>query len=504
MFNKKQILTILLCAGPFAAGLLLSENNRIKGQSTVLYKISGFVITLLSYAIALFIIEQTIVERGLLNEHMGLINPYAVGILFSMQLITGLVLVPFLLSFQVITYDEVGHASIAKLIPYLLTGLGLSAFLIAFGPFRFFFLLLYMVPHYYMYHRTAKAFTNKRIKKGITLVLIFFMLLFPVIEIIYNFHNNVWIRTGLMVSYFYLPFILHYFMIMVTYDIIMFLLTNVHVLNKKVVYNPTNWKKTLSLMVILSVVIVVYAHINFNSPSYTSYYLEIPSQSSNKNKMKVVVASDFHFAEITRSGFVRRFVDKVNAIEPDLVLFPGDIVESDNENGQMDRIAIELKKIKSRYGVYGSLGNHEYYGDLGKNIRFCEKAGIKMLSDTAIIIDGHFIVLGQNDIHDPDRKNLYEIRQTVNQNLPTILMRHRPIDFEDAVNNKIDLMVSGHTHHGQLFPFQLLTMSFYELSWGHDKVKGTHFITTSGAQGWGPQTRTTGKSEIVVVHVNFI
>ena len=505
IFNRKQIVTTLFVAGPLAAALLISRNVKNAGGKTTKFEIFGFLLTMLMYAISLVIIHFTITKKGFVNDHTGLMNVYSIGIIALIQVVYSVGIMAFLRHRfdPVIPKEKKDRHIQAMVIPYVFIGIGTTSLLILFGAFRFFFLLVYMIPHYYIFKRISRAFLKANTKRFIASLMIIFMLLFPVMEIIYSYNNQLLIRIALQISYFYLPFILHFFIGLFVFDILSFGLTELKILDKNSIYANRQWRTALGIIGVFSIAIVVYAHIQFNSPSYTTYTLDVPARSSQISNMKVIVASDFHFAEITSLGFVKKFVEKVNASKPDIVLFPGDIVESDNDNGKMKRIAVELKKIESTHGVYASLGNHEFYGDLQKNILFCKKAGMQMLMDTAVIINKSLIVAGQNDLHDDDRKNLDEILGEHPSQLPVILMRHRPIEFEDAVKNNVDIMVSGHTHHGQLFPFHLLTQTFYELSWGHKKIANTHFITTSGAQGWGPQARTMGKSEIVLINLGF-
>ena len=87
--------------------------------------------------------------------------------------------------------------------------------------------------------------------------------------------------------------------------------------------------------------------------------------------------------------------------------------------------------------------------------------------------------------------------------LPVILMAHRPADFDEAARGGVAVQLSGHTHHGQLFPANLVTNRQYPLSWGHVERGGTRFFVTSGVQGWGPPVRTVGASEILVLRMRL-
>jgi hypothetical protein len=94
--------------------------------------------------------------------------------------------------------------------------------------------------------------------------------------------------------------------------------------------------------------------------------------------------------------------------------------------------------------------------------------------------------------------------KSVTDTLPVIMIDHRPTEIDSVSETAVDVQFSGHTHNGQLFPLNLITKKIYILSYGYRKIVNTHFFVTSGLRLWGPPVRTTGKSEIVVVDINFI
>ena len=148
------------------------------------------------------------------------------------------------------------------------------------------------------------------------------------------------------------------------------------------------------------------------------------------------------------------------------------------------------------------LGNHEHYAGQDKG-NFFDKAGIKILSDTNIVIDDGFNLTGRNDSHIRTRKEIGELLKSVNDSLPVILIDHRPTELDQVSKTSTDVQLSGHTHNGQLFPINLITRKVYVLSWGYKKIANTHFFVTSGIRLWGPPVRTTGKSEIMIIDINF-
>jgi len=127
-----------------------------------------------------------------------------------------------------------------------------------------------------------------------------------------------------------------------------------------------------------------------------------------------------------------------------------------------------------------------------------------ILSDTSLIIEGEYNLAGRNDQHIRTRKPIGAILESLSDSLPVILIDHRPTEIDSISKTPVDVQFSGHTHNGQLFPINLITRTVYILSYGYRKIGNTHFFVTSGLRLWGPPVRTTGKSEIIVVDINFI
>ncbi len=131
-------------------------------------------------------------------------------------------------------------------------------------------------------------------------------------------------------------------------------------------------------------------------------------------------------------------------------------------------------------------------------------------------IDSSVYIVGREDVSmnsftGRKRKSLEEIMSSINSDHPKILLDHTPVKLEQAEKQGIDLQFSGHTHHGQIWPANIITNMIYEISWGYklsksgsDGKKGnTHYYVTSGAGTWGPPVRTGSKSEIVNIKITF-
>jgi hypothetical protein len=97
-----------------------------------------------------------------------------------------------------------------------------------------------------------------------------------------------------------------------------------------------------------------------------------------------------------------------------------------------------------------------------------------------------------------------ELKKMATENLPLFLLDHAPYQLEAAYENNVDIQLSGHTHYGQVWPINYIIELMFELPWGYEKIKETHFFVTSGIQGWGTPIRTAGQAEIMVIDVKFV
>jgi len=204
----------------------------------------------------------------------------------------------------------------------------------------------------------------------------------------------------------------------------------------------------------------------------------------------------------------QKIIDSINGLNPDIVLIPGDIID-DIVLFDKTGISGDLTKIKSTYGVYASLGNHDYLGeDLALNLDRLSKAGIGVLRDSSVKIADSFYLIGREDKYTEirggeKRTPLTELMQGMNLELPVILVDHQPIDLQEAENAGVDLQLSGHTHKGQFFPFNLITRRIFPVDYGYLAMEGLQVIVTSGAGTWGPPIRIGSSCEIVDILVNF-
>jgi len=265
----------------------------------------------------------------------------------------------------------------------------------------------------------------------------------------------------------------------------------------------------INLFVIIFVFsILVYGTYHAKDTKIVKQQLTIDKKVVSIKDLNIVMVSDIHLGEIIGSDRLTEMVDKINSLKPDIVLLAGDIMDNSIEPFKKYNMGQQFLRLKSKYGVYGVLGNHEY---IGGNIKETEseykKARINCLIDEKIKIEDSFYILGRNDLSSSragqTRKTLAELLIDVDKSLPIIVMDHQPAHLEEGQQNNIDLQFSGHTHSGQFFPNNLITHLIYEKDWGTVKKGNSTFIVSSGYGTWGPPIRVGTNSEIINVVVNF-
>ena len=305
------------------------------------------------------------------------------------------------------------------------------------------------------------------------------------------------ITSGYLLSFF-----LYMFLLILMTDLLLLLNLVLKIIPLDRIRQRSLRGKAFMGVICLSATVVIAGIINFNTIRTTEYKINVPARSSEISRLRIAFVSDFHLGETTPLKFVEKFVREIGTINPDIMLYGGDIAEGGKEDEKMKKFETLLGSIRTTYGSYGVLGNHEHYASQDKGT-FFSKAGIEILRDTLLVIDNSFTLAGRNDSHERNRKSVEEIMKSAPDSLPVILLDHRPTEIEQVSRTNADIQISGHTHKGQLFPINMITNKVYELHYGYMKSGNTHFFVSSGIRLWGPPVRTIGKSEILVIDVTF-
>lgn len=153
--------------------------------------------------------------------------------------------------------------------------------------------------------------------------------------------------------------------------------------------------------------------------------------------------------------------------------------------------------------VFACLGNHDYYTGLNNEEQFCRKAGIIMLRDRSLFLNGigNVTIVGRDDRTNLRRKSLAEIMKGVDKSRFLLELDHQPYRLEEAEQNGIDFEFAGHTHHGQVWPLNWITDAIYEDAFGQLAKSKTHYYVSSGIGIWGGKFRIGTQSEYLVLNI---
>jgi len=241
-----------------------------------------------------------------------------------------------------------------------------------------------------------------------------------------------------------------------------------------------------------------FKHFPFNEVK-----LELNSPSSLKG-LRIVQLSDLHLDKKVDVNYIKQLIQKINDINPDLVVFTGDILQTSANKIKEHIKAFKALNIKSYYVS----GNHDVVYGLKSLKLLMEQSGITCLDNsiaTLHIGGGVLQLVGLSDRYSfarGIRRPIKELFAKLDENLPTILLAHQPKDVEYIKDNKIDIQLSGHTHGGQVYPLNILVKFFQPYFSGLYMHNKTLLYVTNGLGYWGIKIRYKAPSEIPIFIIN--
>lgn len=261
-------------------------------------------------------------------------------------------------------------------------------------------------------------------------------------------------------------------------------------------------------VILLTIGFVSYGLFNATYIKHASYNVSF-NEKTAASGMKIVLISDLHLGAVNSENRLEEIVDEINRLKPDLVCIPGDIFNDYFGSIKDPEKAIAtLKKLKARYGVYASLGNHDAGKTFSQMLDFLDRSNITLLNDEYTNIDDRLILVGRLDPNpiggfgELKRSDIGELFEQMNPSLPVVVMDHTPIHL-DEYGEAVDLILSGHTHKGQVFPGNLITKQIFEVDYGYYQrdENSPHVVVTSGVGTWGMPMRVGTNNEIVSIQI---
>jgi predicted MPP superfamily phosphohydrolase len=370
--------------------------------------------------------------------------------------------------------------------------------------------------HYFIHRSVVLAFdvTGRRARATLLLVFVSLAVSIPLAMALHRFHGNAITRTAHVLSSIWLGLALH---------LVLFLALGwgVHGISR-ILGRPIPARAALVAAVVLSLSASSLGLWNAHHPILTSLEVEINGLPESWEGRTVVQLSDVHLGSVHGTGFLRRVVTMVNALDAEAVFITGDLFNGSCSD--FHRFEELLDSLRARRGVFFVTGNHEGYAGLAAPLELLKKTKIRVLDDECVEMEGLQLVGVSFPWFSRERTsvNPFGSGGCYRPEKPSILLFHTPTDvlkkygdrnsqqlesyfapdttFTSAAEAGVDLQLSGHTHRGQMFPFGILTRALWNgFDGGLHRIDGLTLYVSSGTGTWGPAVRTGSRSEVVAI-----
>ena len=259
-------------------------------------------------------------------------------------------------------------------------------------------------------------------------------------------------------------------------------------------------------MTFLFTLLLIIGNYNAKNSYVKSYDINIEKKGL-EGSLNVVMVSDIHLGIIIKNDRLKSMVKEINKLNPDLIIIAGDIIDSDIEPVLKNNMAVEFSNLKSTYGTFATLGNHDILTrEEDEIVNILKENSVTVLRDEVTLINDSFYIIGRDDItinsiSNNPRADLSVLTKDLDKSKPLIVIDHNPMYINESLNANIDLHLSGHTHKGQIFPGNLVTNNLFEVDYGYLKKDNLNIIVSSGYGTWGPPLRLGSRSEIVQINL---
>ncbi|MBU2264965.1 metallophosphoesterase [Patescibacteria group bacterium] len=269
-----------------------------------------------------------------------------------------------------------------------------------------------------------------------------------------------------------------------------------------------NFNRLVFGAVIFSAAIIfsAYGFWNAQHPQVKNITIKIKNLPAAWQGKTIVQLADIHLGRVHGEKFLQNIVDQTNAQNPDLILITGDLF--DGMDGGLDVFIEPLNNLRAKEGVFFVTGNHESYVGLDRALTALRQTTIKILINEIVVVDGlqivgldYSLLSGEIGItgRSSDEEKIINSLPGWDRDKPSILMYHAPINIGQAVATGINFQLSGHSHNGQIWPFNFFTWLIYgQYDYGLNSLGDFTIYTTNGLGTWGPPMRTGNTPEIPV------
>jgi predicted MPP superfamily phosphohydrolase len=351
------------------------------------------------------------------------------------------------------------------------------------------FLSVYGLAHLYIWWRLLKPLElTGALLRSVQVGFLLLFISFPLIHFWFRHENGWLVGAANWFSSVWMGMVVYFVLVTLASDLLRLVLFR-HVFDGPVVSG---------VVAAIVVVITVYGLIEARRVGVTELRVRMPNLSS---ELRVAQISDVHMGLVVRGSRLEQIVNKVNSLQPDLIVITGDLVDAEALHVE-DMIPL-LQRLKAHHGVFAVTGNHEFYAGVGKVEAFLKQAGVTLLRNRSVTVAGGLQLVGLDDPvvsrftgQPPPR-----ITDVMERGKPTLLLLHTPVTaLERLAAAGIHLQLSGHTHKGQLWPFNHIVKLIYKQTpYGLFSNGDATIYVSRGVGTWGPPMRVGAPPEITLV-----
>lgn len=242
---------------------------------------------------------------------------------------------------------------------------------------------------------------------------------------------------------------------------------------------------------------------------YETNYVIDTAKNLGTDKVRIAMLADAHIGSTFDGEGFARHMEALAETNPDVVVILGDFVDDDTVRDDMLTACQALGRLQPEYGVYFVYGNHDrgYYdhrdfktADLVAEL---EKNNVTVLEDESVMLNDNIYLVGRKDKSRGGRKSMEELVTGLDMDKYVIVLDHQPNDYKNQAEAGVDLVLSGHTHGGWLFPVNIVSKYFGpdDMIYGAENRDNTDFIVTSGISDWALPFKTGTIAEFVVIDI---
>lgn len=368
--------------------------------------------------------------------------------------------------------------------------------------------IIYGSVNWYVFSRGFKALETTNAQTAFTWIYWILAASFIVGQVLERGDPGGFSRAISLTGSIWLAFFLYILLAVVFIDIIRLFNHWFHFVPESLSTGILSGKMLFAYSAVLALLITAYGYYNAWTPRIKEVNLSMDKRQSKVDNLKVVLATDVHLGVLLRNKKADQLLKDIKAQNPDIVIFGGDLVDHNPVPVVKNNMGQYFQQIDAPLGVYAVTGNHEFIGHVEISVDYFTEHGVRYLRDTLHTIDGVIQIAGRNDREGLNytgskRKPLDVLLKNKNVDLPLLLIDHQPVEYSKAAQNGVDLMMSGHTHKGQLWPFNFITRLVFENDYGLMQKGKSYFYTSTGYGTWGPPVRTGNRPELVVFNMSF-